>query len=234
MTRIGNPEDAVDLVFDEAHVRSGFRVAAASEFAGGPIELEYFAEISGDSSLYLLITGDRMRRSPGGFSFDATLAGVPLTDPFPNVPDMGGPASVIEIAASRPWRQPLILNEFARLEDTLNLLEPGASGQLMVACRRRLPLAAHKGAAFVPQSDTPIVEVQLALELRRNDSQLAALVEQLIAEVRDGPPEQRERPLALLLSLRAPIAVDRWRTLVNHPDPLVAERVKEALWSSGL
>jgi hypothetical protein len=86
----------------------------------------------------------------------------------------------------------------------------------------------------VPQSGTPLVEVQLAIELRRNDSQLAALVEQLIGEVRDGPPEKRERPLALLLSLRAPIAVDRWRALVTHPDPLVAERAKEALWRSEL
>jgi hypothetical protein len=234
MTKPGYLENAIDLAFGEAQVRAGFHIAEASEFAGGPIELEFFAETVGAGSCFLLVTGDRMRRRPGNFFFDAVFAGASLTDPFASVPDMGGPAGVVEIAAGCPWRQRLILNEFVRLEDTLGLLEPGASGQLVITCRRTLPLAADEQAALTPASDAPLVEVQLALDLRRDDTQLAALAKQLIAEVRDGPREKRERQLALLLSLRARIAVDRWRTLVNHPDPLVVERVKEALWSSGL
>src|SRR5262249_5530931 len=138
-----------------------------------------------------------------------------------------------EIAAGRPLRQPLVLNDFVRLEAALDLLEPGASGQLVVDCRRHVPLVAEERAALAPVPDAPLVDVQLALELRRGDAQLAELVDRLIAQVRHGPREQRERPLRLLLSLRAPLAVDRWRTLVDHPDPLVSERVRESLWRSG-
>jgi hypothetical protein len=70
--------------------------------------------------------------------------------------------------------------------------------------------------------------------LRRDDAELVALVEELLAAVQDGPRAQRERPLARLLSLRTPIAVTRWRTLRDHPDPLVAERVRQTLSTSGL
>jgi hypothetical protein len=234
MTNTEPHQGAVDHVFGEVQVHAGFRITDASELAGGPIEIEFFAEITGRGSRFLFITADRMRYRPGDFSFAATFAGVPLADPFANLPDIGGPGGVIEIAAGRLLRQPLILNEFVRLEAAVDLLEPGASGQLVVACRRPLPLAADEVAALALESDAPIVEVPLALELHRDDARLAALVEQLIAEVRHGPREQRERPLGLLLSLRAPAAVERWHTLVNHPDPLVFERVRQTLWSSGL
>jgi len=230
MTNKKITEGVVDLVFGEAPVSAGFRITNACELAGGPIELEFFVEISGGGSRYLLIPADRMRCRAGEFSFFATFADVPLADPFANLPYMGGPAGVVEIAADRPWRQPLILNQFVRLEAALCLLEPGAQGQLVVVCRRTLPLAADQNAALARESHAPLVEVQLALELRRDDAGLAALVEQLIAEVRHGPREQRERPLSLLLTLRAPAAIDRWRTLMNHADPAVAERVRQALW----
>ncbi|MDT7604488.1 MAG: hypothetical protein QOF61_2485 [Acidobacteriota bacterium] len=222
-----------NLTFGEARARAGFRVAAASGLAGGPIELEFFAEIVGGGMRYLFVTADRARYRPGDFSFAATFDAKPLSDPFADVPDLGGPAGVVEIAAGRPWHQPLVLNQFVRLEDTLDLLAPGASGRLVIDCRRLLWLAADEDAALAPATDAPLVEVRLALELRRDDAQLAALVERFVAEVRDGPPEQRERPLKLLLSLRAPLAVERWRTLVDHPDPVVAGRVRQSLPSGG-
>jgi hypothetical protein len=234
MTSTQPHRGAVNLVFGEIRVLAGFTIANASEYAGGPIELEFFAEITGHSSRYFLILGDRMRQRPADFSFAATFAGVPLADPSVDLPDFGGPGGVIEIAAGRPLRQPLVLNEFVRLETALDLLKPGGSGQLVVACRRLLPLAADEQAAFALVSDAPLVEVQLALDLRRDDAQLAALVDRLIAEVRHGPQEQRERPLSLLVAMRNPAAVVRWRTLVNHPDPLVFERVRDSLQRSGL
>jgi hypothetical protein len=224
----------VTFAFDEIEVRAGFRITYASEVAGGPIELEFFTEITGHGPRYLFISADRMRHRPSEFSFNATFADVPLADPLAGVPNMGGPAGVVEIADGRPWRQLLILNQFVCLEDTLRLLEPGISGQLIVICRRMLSLAADEQAALRPAHNAPLVEEKLAIELRRDDAQLAVLVERLIAEVRDGPPEKRERPLALLLSLRAPMAVDRWRTLVNDADPLVSERVRQSLSESGL
>ena len=144
---------------------------------------------------------------------------------------MGGPAGVIEIAAGRPWRQPLLLNQFVRLEAVVELLKPGASGPLLIACKRPLPLAASEQAALAQSRDAPLVEARLSLELRRDDAQLAALVDQLIAEVRHRPRDRGERPLELLLTLRASVAVDRWRTLIDHPDPAVAERVRQSLAS---
>ncbi len=66
-------------------------------------------------------------------------------------------------------------------------------------------------------------------DMRRDDAQFAVFVDRLTAEVRRGPREQRERPLELLLTLRAPAASERWRSLVNHPDSLVAEGVRQAL-----
>lgn len=222
----------VDLVFGDAQVRAGFRIASASLFAGGPIEIEFFAEIIGGGPRYLQIAADRMRLRPAGFSFAATFAGLPLADPVANLPYMGGPAGVVEIAADHPWRQLIVLNEFVRLETALDLLEPGASGQLVVDCARALPLAADKQMALKSASDAPVVEVRLAFDLRRDDARLAALVEQLIAEVLHGPVEQRERPLQLLLALRAPAAIDQWRSLVDHDDPLVAERARQSLGNS--
>ena len=226
MTSARHPKDGINLILGELQVHAGFHITSASEFAGGPIELEFFVEVAGPGSGYFLISSD------ADFSFAATFAGVPLADPFANAPDMGGPASVIEIATGRPWHQPLVLNQFVRLEDTINLLKPSASGQLVVDCRRSLLLAADEQAALAREDAAPLVQVQLAIELRRDDAQFVALVDRLIAEVRDGPPEQRERPLGFLLSLRAPAAIDKWRTLVNHPDPLVAERVRQSLWYS--
>src|SRR5207245_5209268 len=66
----------------------------------------------------------------------------------------------------------LILNDFVRLETVLDLLEPGASGQLVIDCRSSLPLVPDEQAAFALVSDAPIVEVQLSVELRRDDAQL--------------------------------------------------------------
>jgi hypothetical protein len=78
-----------------------------------------------------------------------------------------------------------------------------------------------------------MVEVKLTLELRRDDAALGILIYQLIAQIRDGAPEQRPKRLDLLLALRAPAAVNRWRALVNHPDPAVAQRVRQSLSKHG-
>ncbi|MEA2943322.1 MAG: hypothetical protein QOD09_3851 [Bradyrhizobium sp.] len=233
MAAIGPAENAVELEFGDARVRSGFRFTEASELAGGPVELEFFVELIGSGSRYLLVAADRMRRRPSDVSFAATFAGVPLADPGKNVPDMGGPAGVVEIAAGRPWRQPLILNQFIGLEAVLDMLEPGGSGPLTAACRRPLPLAIDEAGALAPAPGAPIVEVQLTLKLRRDDAALGILIDQLVAQIRDGAPEQRPKRLDLLLALRAPAAVNRWRALVNHPDPAVAQRVRQSLSKHG-
>jgi hypothetical protein len=229
MEFVGDPEQAVDLDAGGSRARAGFRFGETSDVAGCPIEVEFFVEATGPQVRYLLVTGDRMRHRPGGFQFAASFEGKALDDPYGAVPDMGGPGGVVEVGALRPWRQPLILNQFIRLEAVTGLLPPGASGRLRVECGRTIRLAASKEEALASGGGAPLVKVTLGLKLFRDDARLAALVERLIEQVRDGPPDQRERPLALLLALRAPVAVERWRTLENHPDPLVARRVQIAL-----
>jgi hypothetical protein len=218
---------AVESSLGEVPVRAGFHIENAGSLAGGPIEIEFRVELLGPGSCYLLVPADRMRQRPDRFSFSATFEGVPLDDPCARFPYMGGPAGVIEISAQQPWRQPLILNQFVRLEKTIDLLEPGGSGRLDVVCRRPLPLAPGKEAALVA-GDGYSVEVPLSLGLHRDDEQLTALVRDLISQVRYGPREKREGPLSLLLTLRAPLAVDLWRSLLNHSDPVVVERVRRA------
>jgi hypothetical protein len=229
MNSMDRRPDTVEFALGEALVRAGFRILDASDLAGAPIELEFSVDFIGSGSRHLLIAADRARQRPGDFSFSATFAGAPLEDPYAPFPYMGGPAGVIEISAGHPWHQSLLLNEFVRLEQTIVRLEPGGSDHLVVACHRPLLLAADKNAALQNVGAVHSVESNLALDIRRDDVEFAALVRELIVRVRQGPREQRERPLAFLLATRAPMAVELWQTLLDHPDPIVSERVRNAL-----
>jgi len=210
-------EAATELTLGKARCRAGFRTADAKAIAGGPIELTFFVELIGGGTCRLFVTGDRMRQRPGGFAFSTTLAGMTIDDPSAHLPDMGGPAGHVDITADRPWHQPLILNQFARLEAGLEILQPGEAGTLQLRCRR------------LPASDAPSIEVPLTLALRRDDARLAALVGQLIETVNHGPSERRLPALEVLLSLRARPAVALWRSLASSPDAAVAARVRQAL-----
>ena len=214
----------------QLHVWSGFRfVGTDPGLAGGPVELEFFVDNVGARALHVLVAGDRARLRPGSLTVSASLEGVALPDPFADIPCAGGPATVVAVEPSKTYRQTFLINQFVRLEDSVDRLEPGEAGQLVLSCRRPLPLAADRESALVRSGAPPVVEVQLALELRRDDAQLAALVDQLVDDVRHGPRDQRERPLTLLLALRAPLAVSRWRALLDHADPVVVARVRQAL-----
>ena len=223
-------DNATDIRLGERVIKARFAVTDASDVAGGPVELAFSAELVEGAACQLIAAGDRMTNRPAGFSFAATFAGHVLSDPYADLPDMGGPEGILELQTDRPVHQRLVLNEFVRLEDVRALLAPGATGLLAIECARHLSLvAAGEDAPF----DSAAVTVPLALQLRRDDNALDALVRRLLAQVLDGPRDQRERPLSLLLSLRADMAVDRWRTLVSHPDPLVAQRARQSLGASG-
>jgi hypothetical protein len=221
-------EGAVDLGADEIRVRSGFRVVTTELLAGGPVELEFFAESVGASPLHLAVSGDRMRQRPGQFTFAATFEGSPLADPMADAPDMGGPVGVVQVSPDRPWRQPLILNQFIRLEETRARLGQGAEGLLDLACRRPLALAADEAHALSQSEGGPAVAVDLSFYLRRDDAALEALAARLRDEVMHGPLAERERPLALLLSMRSR-ARAQIGELTGHPDPNVSNRARQAL-----
>jgi hypothetical protein len=120
------------------------------------------------------------------------------------------------------------VNQFLRLEQALEMIESGASGNLELRGGRPLPLTMKVAEAY-RKTGVPQVDVTESIVLRRDDDRLIAEVDRMIDEVRYGPVEQRERPLSLLLTLRAPIAVQRWQGLVGHRDPRVSERVRQGL-----
>jgi hypothetical protein len=217
----------VELAEGDIYVRTGFRVTANELLAGGPIELLFSVESLGAIPLRLAVSGDRARQRPGQFSFQATFEGATLADPMALATDIGGPVAVVTVTADSPWQQPIVLNEFVRLERAPSRIATGTSGRLALHCRRPIALAANEAAALSAEKPR-IVAVDLAMDLRRDDSALAALVDHLLGEVMYGPAAARERPLALLLSLRssarAPI-----EALARHADPLIAARARQAL-----
>ena len=220
-------EGAVDRAANEISVRAGFRVVTAELLAGGPIELEFLVESFGLFPLRLAVSGDRMRQRPGQFSFVATFDGLSLEDPMAAMSYMGGPAAVVQVSVGSPWRQPLVLNQFIRLEDTARQLVQGATGRIDLACRRSLALAFTDTAAL-SDDGAQVLAVDLAFDLRRDDAALAELVTRLLDEVTQGPPALRERPLALLLSMRS-AAHTQIDALTRHPDPSVAGRAHQVV-----
>ena len=224
----GTPEQregAEELAADEIRVRAGFRVVTDEPLTGGPVELEFFVENLGTRSLRLAVSGDRMRQRPGQFSFAATFEGAPLEDPMSVVSYRGGPEGVVEVSADTPWHQPLVLNQFLRLEDTPGHLVQGVTGRINLACRRPLALAATDTDAL-SHDGVPGLAVDLAFALRRDDTALAALIARLFDEVMRGPLALRERPLAQLLSMRS-VARVQIDALTRHPDPSVAGRARQ-------
>lgn len=221
-------EGIVNLGADDVRARAGFRVVTTELLAGGPVELEFFVESIGASPLHLAVGGDRMRQRPGQFTFAATFEGSPLADPLAATPDMGGPVGVVQVRPGEPWRQPLILNQFIRLEDTRARLEQGATGQLALACKRPLALAADEAHALSQDKGGPVVAVDLAFDLRRDDAALEALAARFLDEVMHGPPASRDRPLSLLLSMRSGARAEIGE-LTGHTDPNVSNRARQVL-----
>jgi len=217
----------VDLASNGIRVRAGFRVVTGELLAGGPIELEFFVESRGAFPLRIVVSGDRMRQRPGQFSFAAMFDGLPLEDPMAIAPYMGGPQGDAQVSPDSPWHQPLLLNQFVRLEHTQERLARGGPGRLDLACRRPLALGAVN-SAFLSEDGAEVLAVDLAFDLRRDDPALAALVARLFDEIMQGPPSVRERPLAQLISMRS-AARAQIEALTRHPDPSVAERARQAL-----
>ena len=57
----------------------------------------------------------------------------------------------MEVSTDSPWRQPLLLNQFIRLEDTPGRLAPGSADRLDLACERPLPLTTTDAAALAQE-----------------------------------------------------------------------------------
>ncbi|MDQ4053455.1 MAG: hypothetical protein M3237_12260, partial [Actinomycetota bacterium] len=171
------PGPAVELGSGDLTARVGFRVTHTSGLAGGPVELDFEVTVTGARPLVLLVSGDRSRRRPGDFVFSARIGDHELTDPLAALPALGGPAGVLEVATGAPYRQTLLLNDFVTLESTRDDLAPGETGRVMVSCARAVPLASDEQSLFAPDVESPLAEVVLSLDLRRDDPALVELVD---------------------------------------------------------
>ncbi|HEX7032024.1 MAG TPA: hypothetical protein VF172_03395 [Nitrososphaera sp.] len=220
-------ESAVELEKGKIRVRAGFRIGSGELLAGGPVEMEFFVESYGLHPLQLAVAGDRMRQRPGQFRFTATFEGSLLADPMADVPYMGGPEGVVKVSSDAPWHQPLVLNQFVQLEHTRERLTNGSKGRMNLECRRPFCLTDTTAAALSHDGAQELV-VNLAFDLRRDDDALETLIARLFENVMQGPPESREWPLVLLLSMRT-AAKTHIRALARHPDPYVAERARQTV-----
>jgi hypothetical protein len=212
-------EDAVDVATENISARASFRVVARDPLAGGPVELEFSLVNLKTKPFQITVSGDRARLRPGQFSFAASFEGASLEDPAASMPYLGGPSGIVEVSIDKPWRQPLLLNEFLRLERTVEQLKPGAVGRFDLTCRRPIDLLS---------GEESILTFNLSFHLRRDDTALATLVSGLYQEILQGPPSQRERSMTLVLSLRS-AAHDQIEALSRYADAAIAERAQAAL-----
>jgi hypothetical protein len=222
-----NSEAATVIAHATLRLSAGFRFAAPEALAGVPLKLEFFVRNSGLETAYLAVGGDRARGRPDFFSFSARFAGWPLTDPASDGAYHGGPLGLVTVAPGDTYRQPILLNEFLRLEDAIARLLPGGHGELELTCERRLPCGANEGPAL-DVSTAPLVKVGIACTLRREDSALLRTLDELAATILHGPIEQREPALAALFASRA-LAREQLLRVAAHPDRNCAERARRVL-----
>ena len=179
-------------VFGE--LRASLQAVEPSALAGGPIELELTVEAPSERAVYVMFSGDRMRMRTGDFAFAASCTGAVLGDPKGDLPNLGGPSSLLAVRPGTPHRRLLLLNEFARLEDTLGVIPPDGTAELLVTCLWSPQLAADEDASS-GLGDPLRVDMSLALAIRRDDVALVALVDRLVDDVFHGEPGARVRAL---------------------------------------
>ncbi|MGM1064882.1 hypothetical protein [Saccharothrix sp. Mg75] len=223
------PEHGAQRPPDGPRVRSGFRVATPDPPAGGACVVVWSVEAL-TSDLHLLTGTDRGGGRPAHVGLRAVLDGVELPDPA-TAPALGGPSGVVVVRPGEPYELRLLVNRFARLERARELVEPGASGTLVLSCRRALPLAARPGEAFA-LSGAPEVTAELRVTVHHDEealeAEIAALVEVLRGRWREATSNELETALDTLVALRLPESRTALAGLTDHPNPLVRQEADRA------
>ncbi len=216
-------------------VTAGFRTREVEVLAGGPLKVEFFVENDNAKPLYLPVRGDRARLRQADFSFTATIEGreINLEDPAAEIMDLGGLGSVAKIESGAPYHQVLLVNEFVRLENLVVVLSPGEVVMLRLRCQRSLSLAESMEQGLRSRAEGGVVNVTLAMRVKRDDASLEALIARLAAEIhanRTGAVSaERELAIAELVALRNPLALPHVRSLSEHPDPVVKMYVERSV-----
>ena len=228
-------EDSGELARGDRKVRAGFRINQTEILAGGIVEVEFFLEELSGKGFYLAAGGSRTRWRPAFFEIQATLEGheIELSDPFEKVPELGGPATSIQIEPHTRYQQTILVNEFVRLEKLSAVLVDDENGLLRLNCRRPLPLADTSEQSFEIDQLSPTVEGNLSVKVRRDDAALESFISRLTNHVRADRgamvSADREANIAKLGALRSPMALPYLQSLANHPDPVVQLYVTRAI-----
>jgi hypothetical protein len=220
-------EASTELFHATLHLLAGFRLADTEILAGAPLTAEFFVRNSGLEAAYVGVGGDRARGRLDFFSFRARLEGSPLSDPASKSGYFGGPVGLVTVVPGDTYEEPVLLNQFVRLEDAVARLGAGGHGELQLICERRLPCGTSEAAALDIQT-APVVEVRLTATLRRDDSALLRTLDDLAATALHGPVEQREPALAALFASRA-LAREQLLRVAAHADARIAERARGVL-----
>lgn len=215
-----------EILSSTAHVNTSglsvkliFKIVNLPVIAGGPVEIE--TSIVGEDShrLKIFIDADSMRSRVALYVFNASFNKKTLTDPMAGIPNTGGPEAAFVVSAKTPWRQVIILNDYLRLEDTLEMIEPGESGIMDINCD--FSLRSTQMLESDNYDDEQVVKLSLRFNMQRDDEQLERLTKKLYSNCLLTPVDIHS--LDELLSLRS-LAMPYVRWLIGHPNADVAAR----------
>jgi hypothetical protein len=222
-------EPVAELGGNGGRVRAGFRLLTPEPPAGGVVRL--LLEVAAlDGPVFVLAGTDRATGRPAHITIGGTLDGTALEDPLAGRPQLGGPSGAVEVAPDSAYRQVVLVNEFVRLEDTLDLVPPGEAQELTLECSRVLSPASSRKQAL-SGADAPDVQVRVAVPLRRDDAALEAEIASLAEIVRGGgasTSNELEDAVVALAALRLPSATAALAGFADHPNPYVREAAAAA------
>jgi len=216
-------------------VLAGFRTPAAEVLAGGPLDIEFFIENRGQTTLYFALGTSRACLRPAFHTLTARLgrSGRPLDDPHADARELGGPMGIRPLGPGEAFAQMLIGGQFICLEHLKDIVAQGEMQLVSVRCQRPLPAASDGAAALQLSPYTPIVDATLRIHVRRDDHALAHCIAALAEQARSKhplpPAPEWEHAVATLCALRVPEARPHLQALLGHPDPATRTMAAQAL-----
>jgi hypothetical protein len=214
----------------------GFKLTSQEALAGGLVEVNLVIKNIGNAEVYFAAGMSHDR--PAYMSFNANLLGYDLSlkDPIENAAlEPQGMFSTIKLKPGESYQRTVILNQFLTLEDILKVLEVGHSAWLLIQWKYVLAVGTTTECALSLAGETPVLEETLRINILRNDERLNTDIGQLAHSLKKdwnavaSHPVDRLQALISLTSLRIPAAVPYLKSLTDHPDPYIRQRVQYAL-----
>lgn len=224
-------EAVIERPFSGGTVQASVRVEPAPVLAGGPCWLAFRVSVDDTTGpLYLAAGIAPQPGRSGDASISASLDG-PLDDVATDTPALVGPSGAVPVEPGQPYQQRLLVNQYVRLEECLERLEPGGHGILSLTFRRPFPLATDFPTALTnPHGET--IDLRVDVEIHRDDDALATVIDELAETLRrnwrDATSNEVEDAVRALVALRLPQSRDAIAAFSDHPLALVREAAAAA------